>query len=215
MDKKKYGRNKYLYWISLLIAILPLVISKVSSFRGTNILGFLGISYICFRVVQVIIEMYDGVIEDIDAFTFLNYLLFFPTLSSGPIDRNRRFEEDDRAVYTRQEYSELLGNGLQKIALGMVYKVVLSRIFFDLLNNMFAERYDLKYVVGYAYVYGVYLFFDFAGYSAMAIGTSYILGIQVPENFNKPFMSIDMDFGTGGILRFPHGSGTLFYKILD
>lgn len=190
--RKKYGRNKYLYWISLLIAILPLVISKVSSFRGTNILGFLGISYICFRVVQVIIEMYDGVIEDIDAFTFLNYLLFFPTLSSGPIDRNRRFEEDDRAVYTRQEYSELLGNGLQKIALGMVYKVVLSRIFFDLLNNMFAERYDLKYVVGYAYVYGVYLFFDFAGYSAMAIGTSYILGIQVPENFNKPFMSIDI-----------------------
>lgn len=44
----------------------------------------------------------------------------------------------------------------------------------------------------YGYSYGFYMFFDFAGYSLMAIGTSYILGIKTPENFNKPFISKDI-----------------------
>lgn len=47
-------------------------------------------------------------------------------------------------------------------------------------------------LIGYAYCYGFYMFFDFAGYSLMAIGTGYMLGVKVPENFNKPFISKDI-----------------------
>ena len=46
--------------------------------------------------------------------------------------------------------------------------------------------------MGYAYVYGLYLFFDFAGYSSMAVGAGCILGIRLPDNFNRPFVSVDM-----------------------
>ena len=190
--RNKYGRNKYIYGHAVFLAVVPLIISKVSGLYGASIFGFLGISYICFRVIQVIIETYDGVIKEIDEKQFLMFLLFFPSLSSGPIDRSRRFAEDDNKVYFRQEYLDLLEKGVFKLVLGAFYKIVCSAVFYELLNDYFVGHYDPIYLIGYAYVYGLYMFFDFAGYSAMAVGTSYILGIKMPDNFNKPFLSIDM-----------------------
>ena len=190
--RKKYGRQKYIYGHAVFLVLLPLILSKVSGLYGINIFGFLGISYICFRVLQVIIEIYDGVIYDVGEIQFLEFLLFFPSLSSGPIDRSRRFQADDEKIYTRKEYLELLGDGIWKIFLGLFYKIVCSAFFYDLLNNVFENRYKPLYIIGYAYIYGLYMFFDFAGYSSMAVGTSYLLGIRMPDNFNKPFLSIDI-----------------------
>ena len=75
-----------------------------------------------------------------------------------------------------------------------VYSIKLPvRVFFYyLLQTYFAGKHQPIYQVGYACVYGLYLFFDFAGYSAMAVGTSYLLGIKTPDNFNKPFLSVDI-----------------------
>lgn len=192
---RKYGRNRYLYGHAVFLALLPLLLSKISGLYGKSIFGFLGLSYICFRVIQVIIEIYDGVIKEVHEIAFLNFILFFPSLSSGPIDRSRRFENDYEKVYTRKEYAELLGTGIFKLLSGMFYKIVCAAYCCQLLETVFAGRYKPLYLVGYAYVYGLYLFFDFAGYSSMAVGTSYILGIRMPDNFRKPFLSIDlMDF---------------------
>ena len=94
-------------------------------------------------------------------------------------------------IWKKTEYIDLLQKGIWKILVGCLYKFVLSAIAFNYLEQI-AQRYDPQYVVLYAYVYGVYMFFDFAGYSLMAIGTSYILGIRTPENFNKPFISKDI-----------------------
>lgn len=190
--RKRYGRNQYIYGHAILLAVIPLVLSKVSGLFGKSIFGFLGISYICFRVIQIIIETYDGVIQEIEPLQFLNFILFFPCLSSGPIDRSRRFGEDYDKIYSVKEYQELVGSGLYKILLGLFYKVVCSAVFYKLLTDVFAERYKPIYIAGYAYIYGLYMFFDFAGYSSMAVGTSYLLGIRTPDNFNKPFLSIDM-----------------------
>lgn len=190
--RRRYGKNVVFYGHAIAFALAPLVVSKLSGLIGDNVVGFLGISYITFRVLQVIIETYDGLIERINPREFLSFLIFFPTLSSGPIDRSRRFGEDDASVPTRSEYLEMLGLGLGKIVLGLVYKVVLSDFFFQLLNEYFAERYRPIFIIGYAYVYGLYLFFDFAGYSAMAVGASYVLGIRVPDNFRRPFLSVDI-----------------------
>lgn len=190
--RKRFGRNKYIYGHAVFVALLPLIIYKISGANGGHLFGFLGISYICFRVIQVIIETYDGVITEIEEKQFLMFLLFFPSLSSGPIDRSRRFAQDDSLIYTREEYVELLETGMFKLILGAFYKIVCSAYFYRLLEEVFDGRYTPLYLVGHAYIYGMYLFFDFAGYSAMAVGTSYILGIRMPGNFNKPFLSIDM-----------------------
>ena len=190
--RSKYGRNRYLYGHAVFLALLPLIVYKVGALKGYSFFGFLGISYICFRVIQVIIESYDGVIKEIDECQFLEFLIFFPSLSSGPIDRSRRFCEDDSTVWSKTEYLELFKTGAYKIILGIFYKVACSSVFYYILQNYFTGRYKPVYLIGYAYVYGFYMFFDFAGYSAMAVGTSYILGIKMPENFNKPFLSIDI-----------------------
>lgn len=190
--RRKYERNKYIYGHAIFLALLPLLIYKITNFYGNSVLGFLGISYICFRVIQVIIETYDGVITEISISNFVEFLIFFPSLSSGPIDRSRRFFEDDNRKISKNEYLELLGNGLYKIVLGMFYKIVLSGIFNYILTTYLDDRFKPLYIVAYAYVYGLYLFFDFAGYSSMAVGTSYVLGIRMPDNFNKPFLSVDI-----------------------
>ena len=184
---KKSTKYPIIFFASLLlIAAKTVVIWKVSIF------GFLGVSYMTFKVLQMIFETYDGIIkEPIGLIDYLQFLLFFPTISSGPIDRSRRFLEDIHQTIPRAEYVELLGTGLFRLLLGLVYKVVLSGLLYLAMNHI-PNRGFLFTTISYMYLYTFYLFFDFAGYSLMAVGTGYILGIKVPDNFNKPFISIDI-----------------------
>ena len=189
--RAEFGRNGKIYGAFVLMAILPLAVCKLSGILPMNWFNFLGISYLTFKVVQVIIETYDGVIKEIHFFSFSTYLLFFPPLSSGPIDRGRRFDEDFRTVYSRNEYLDLVGEGLKKLVLGIAYKFVFAAVFYQVMN-FFSESNVWYSLLGYMYSYGFYMFFDFAGYSLMAIGVSYFFGICTPDNFNKPFISKDI-----------------------
>jgi membrane protein involved in D-alanine export len=112
-------------------------------------------------------------------------------LSSGPIDRSRRFKKDTDAIPSRKEYLNLLGTGLQKLFLGAVYKFVVSSFLFSKLGDVTGIT-GCSSLIKYIYTYGFFLFFDFAGYSLMAVGASYIFGIKTPDNFNKPFLSVDV-----------------------
>ncbi|MCQ4637340.1 D-alanyl-lipoteichoic acid biosynthesis protein DltB [Anaerovorax odorimutans] len=187
-------RSAAIYRIFLFISILPLILCKISEVSGGFALGlfqFLGISYLTFRVAQMIIEIYDGIIKEVRWLDFTDFLLLFTTFSSGPIDRSRRYIKDGETRYTRDAYLELLGDGLLKILIGVIYKFILATLVHKGVA-FFEDPQSFLEFAGYSYCYGIYMFFDFAGYSAMAIGASYILGIKVPENFNKPFISIDM-----------------------
>ncbi|MFR9062700.1 MAG: hypothetical protein ACLVJO_02435 [[Clostridium] scindens] len=86
----------------MVLSIAPLLINKIGGLFHLSVLGFLGISYLTFRAVQMIIEIYDGVIEEVPTVEFLRLPALFPSISSGPIDRSRRFHEDYEKVYTRQ-----------------------------------------------------------------------------------------------------------------
>lgn len=189
--RKKQDKNKTIYKVCILLSLLPLVISKITGLVHLNIFSFLGISYVTFKIIQIIIETYDGLIEDMKFLDFSYFVLFFPALSSGPIDRSRRFLEDANHPLSKESYLDLVGLGLQKIVLGAFYKFVLSAILFKVVAFL-TPHYSIGYLWLYAFVYGIYMFFDFAGYSAMAVGTSYMLGIKTPENFNLPFCSIDI-----------------------
>ena len=179
------------------LSILPLVINKVFALTSLHLLAFIGISYMSFKTIQIMLEISDGLIkEKINIKDYLQFLLFFPTVSAGPIDRSRRFLTEINEVMPRKEYLELAGDGVYRIVLGLLYKVVLSTYVYQMLlalNNTSTVVYSIKYM----YLYTLYLFFDFAGYSLMAVGSSNILGIQTPMNFNKPFLSVDIkDFWT-------------------
>ena len=179
------------------LSILPLVINKVFALTSLHLLAFIGISYMSFKTIQIMLEISDGLIkEKISVKDYLQFLLFFPTVSAGPIDRSRRFLKEINEVMPRKEYLELAGDGVYRIVLGLLYKIVLSTYVYQMLlalNNTSTVVYSIKYM----YLYTLYLFFDFAGYSLMAVGSSNILGIQTPMNFNKPFLSVDIkDFWT-------------------
>ena len=179
------------------LSILPLVINKVFALTSLHLLAFIGISYMSFKTIQIMLEISDGLIkEKVSVKDYLQFLLFFPTVSAGPIDRSRRFLKEINEVMPRKEYLELAGDGVYRIVLGLLYKVVLSTYVYQMLLTL-SNTGTVVYSIKYMYLYTLYLFFDFAGYSLMAVGSSNILGIQTPMNFNKPFLSVDIkDFWT-------------------
>ena len=181
----------------VILSILPLVVNKVFAITQLHLLSFIGTSYMSFKTIQIMLEISDGLIkEKISVKDYLQFLLFFPTVSSGPIDRSRRFLKEINEVMPRKDYLELAGDGIYRIVLGLLYKVVLSTYVYQILLAL-SNTGTVVYSIKYMYLYTLYLFFDFAGYSLMAVGSSNVLGIQTPMNFNKPFLSIDIkDFWT-------------------
>ncbi|CRK81022.1 D-alanyl-lipoteichoic acid biosynthesis protein DltB [Neobacillus massiliamazoniensis] len=190
---RKKANNTAVFCIAVIASILPLTISKLLPFFGqVNWMGFLGISYLTFKGTQLIMEIRDGLIKkDLSIVRLLYFILFFPTISSGPIDRYRRFEKDLKNEITKDQYKLLLYDGINKIFLGFLYKYIIgysiNNYFISNIGNIAHSPFENH--LYYMYAYSMYLFFDFAGYSCFAIGVSYIMGIKSPENFNKPFLS--------------------------
>ena len=188
---QKTENAKYLK-ILVFLSVVPLIINKVFALTQWHLLAFIGISYMSFKTIQIMIEISDGLIKErISIIDYIQFLLFFPTVSSGPIDRSRRFMVNIKERMPRDEYLELAGVGVYRVVLGLLYKVVLSTYSYHYLVTL-PNFGSLEYSIKYMYLYTLYLFFDFAGYSLMAVGSSNILGVQTPMNFNKPFLSIDI-----------------------
>ncbi len=185
--------NTIVFCLAVFLSILPLSISKLSPYLlHVHLIGFLGISYLTFKGTQLIMETRDGLIKNnIPIVRLLYFILFFPTISSGPIDRYRRFEKDVKAEISKEQYKILLYDGINKIFLGFLYKYIIGysiNHYFIANIGTIANNHFQNHLF-YMYGYSLYLFFDFAGYSAFAIGVSYIMGVKSPENFNKPFIS--------------------------
>ena len=179
--------------IFVILSLVPLFISRILPILEIDYkFGFLGISYITFKVMQILVEIKDNMIKEVNFIDYLSFMIFFPTLSSGPIDRSRRFIKDIEKTISKTEYLDNLGKGIEYILQGLVYKIILSQLIFDKINIISEATYTTKNLTIYMYLYGFYLFFDFAGYSLMAVGVSKIFGIDTPMNFNKPFLSKDM-----------------------
>lgn len=187
-----------LYRCALLVALLPLACAKVSAAFDANLLGFVGISYLTFKSVQVLIETRDGLIDGFSLLDYLYFLLFFPVFTSGPIMRSRDFMEQVNTKLSHEEYVGLLARGAGWFFRGVLYSFVLA-MFFQWLQ-WFGPTYvgtdsSGQVVLGQIvqlFCYSMYLFFDFAGYSFMAMGVGAVLGIEVPTNFRAPFRSIDI-----------------------
>ncbi len=194
-----FSHKKTKAWQTVLVglSVVPLILNKLFALTQFHFMAFIGISYMSFKTIQIMLEISDGLIkEKINLKDYLQFLLFFPSVSSGPIDRSSRFLEDIKSSMTRKDYLELAGTGVFRLVLGMFYKIVLSTYVYQFLFSL-TNTGTIVYSIKYMYLYTLYLFFDFAGYSLMAVGTSNILGVQTPMNFNAPFLSVDIkDFWT-------------------
>ena len=197
---RKVRDGKWIFYLVSLLSLLPIIFVKVQpAINGTqSLLGFLGISYLTFRSVGIIIELRDGVIKDLKMWEYLRFLLFMPTFSSGPIDRFKRFNENYQTIPERDELMDMLAESVRYIMWGFLYKFILAHILGEILlpplKNLALQTggFFNYYVVAVMYTFGLELFFDFAGYSMFAIAISNLMGIRSPINFNKPFLSRDL-----------------------
>jgi membrane protein involved in D-alanine export len=190
---RKRAKNRVVYYTAILLALVPLALAKfVPLIAPHTLIGFLGISYVTFRSLDVIIGIQDGLITALPTAQYLAYLFFFPTISSGPIDRYRRFATDWNRSRSRAEFLQDLDGAVHRIFTGFLYKFILAAFIKQYWMDPVAKGDDLLTLASYMYAYSLYLFFDFAGYSQFAIGFSYLFGIHTPENFNRPFLARDI-----------------------
>jgi membrane protein involved in D-alanine export len=183
------GSSRIAFYSAVGASLLPLFLAKAVPLFSTSQFGFLGISYVTFRALDLIFCIQDRVVTSFALPEYFGFLLFFPTISSGPIDRFRRFRTDWHKTRTRAEFLDDLGEGMHRIFRGFLYKFILAYVIERYWMNPAANRPGLLGTVGYMYAYTFYLFFDFAGYSAFAIGLGYLFGIHTPENFDRPFLA--------------------------
>ena len=170
-------RSNGRFAVAFALILVPLLSAKAGAVFDQNLLGFMGVSYITFKALQVLFEVRDGVIEELGLFDYLYFLLFFPVFTSGPIDRSRRFAEDARKVRSARRVRGPLARGILLLLVGLVYTFVIAvwlhRFYAPTAWGTGPFLAELGVQVRTAYVYGLYLFFDFAGYSLMAMGASY------------------------------------------
>ncbi|MED0873476.1 D-alanyl-lipoteichoic acid biosynthesis protein DltB [Bacillus mobilis] len=188
---RKQKNSTLTFCVAVILSILPLILAKIAPFvPELHFIVFAGMSYVTFRAVQMVFEVRDNLIKELSFFNFWEFVLFFPAISSGPIDRYRRFQKDIQKPPSAEEYQKLLYTGLNRIFQGFLYKFIIAHLITTyLVKAVFANQDTLLSNVIFMYATSMQLFFDFAGYSAFVIGISYMMGIKTPENFNKPFLS--------------------------
>ena len=187
------GRGFWWFYGAIAASLLPLAAAKLApAVSPGGQFGFLGLSYVTFRALDVVFCLRDKVIPEPGPLDLFAFLFFFPTISAGPIDRYRRFSSDWKKKRTRAEFLVDLDGAVHRIFRGFFYKFILAALIKQYWLDRAAAATGFGALTSYMYAYSLYLFFDFAGYSAFAIAFSYLLGVHTPENFNRPFLARDI-----------------------
>lgn len=149
-----------------------------------------GLSFYVFEAISFLIDRYRGKLKERYSLPdVMLYLSFFPTVMSGPIVKARDFLPQIHKE--RRITGPALEAGLQRFVLGVFEKVVIADRLAVSVNAVYAApaAYSGMSLLCNSLSYTLQLFFDFAGYSHMAIGIATILGFQIPENFNLPYIA--------------------------
>ena len=154
-------------------------------------LSWLGFSYVAFRLIHTLRDRQTGRLPAVSLQEYLIYAIFFPSFTAGPIDRLDRFIKDLRKPLAALSSSadDLTAAGT-RLALGLFKKFVLAdSLALIALNAANAGQVrSAGWLWLLVYAYALQIFFDFSGYTDIAIGLGRLLGIRLPENFNAPYL---------------------------
>jgi len=202
--KRKIG---LLFYMALCLAIAVLVFFKYSGmladtiqaimpalanpglFRMEQIIIPLALSYITFELIHYTVEMHRGCLPGHRLHHFLSFIFFVPTLVAGPIKRFEQFLPELKHRFAWHN----IAIGVTRIGIGLFKKIVLAdtlNLLVEPLNHASSIGHSSPLVLWTGLVaYSLVIYFDFSGYSDIAIGTARLLGIKLPENFRFPYMS--------------------------
>ncbi|VAW73826.1 Probable poly(beta-D-mannuronate) O-acetylase [hydrothermal vent metagenome] len=156
----------------------------------------LGISFFTFQQIAYLIDAHQGIVKTHDPYEYFLFVTFFPQLIAGPIVHHHQlipqFRRQDK--FSQLWNSPLFTQGLILLIIGLFKKVVMADnlstyvdpVFNDVTNVTFLEAWTA------AIAYTLQLYFDFCGYSEMAMGIALMFGILLPLNFNSPYKAISI-----------------------
>ncbi|MBN1494905.1 MBOAT family protein [Candidatus Peregrinibacteria bacterium] len=195
---KDGSKRKFVFIIGLFAVVSSLVFFKYVDFLAelieaifnvdlpaANIVMPLGISFFTFEFIHYLTDIYFGKIKPHSFKDFLLFSFFYPTLVSGPIKRFQLFIASFQKLTIQSFF-----HGFLIILMGYFYKFVIADSIMPITQALASPETATQYTsVISLYAYNFRLFFDFAGYSLIAIGCAFLLGYTVPVNFNKPFIA--------------------------
>ena len=150
-----------------------------------NILMPIGISFYTFQAISYVADVYTGKVKVAkNIFTYMTYLTLFSQLIAGPIVRYETIEEE---LGNRKIDFDNLSNGLKLFIIGLSKKVLLANVLGELINKFVVETVVSSWLKPILYTLQIY--FDFSGYSDMAIGLGLVFGFHFLKNFNYPLIA--------------------------
>lgn len=184
-------------WLAAAISFLGRTLTgQDRTLASASDLNWLGFSYLAFRLLHTLRDRQTRLLPDMSLREYLTYALFFPALTAGPIDRAERFTPEYRAL------PELIGlnaarwlDGLIRIGTGLFKKFVIADALAQgvaLTPTLAAQAQSTPWLWVLLYGYALRLFFDFSGYSDIAIGLGILFGIRLPENFDYPYLKTNL-----------------------
>lgn len=198
------NKNKFLFAVMIGMTLIPLLAAKYTGFVIENINSFVGcelntpdilmpvgISFFTFEAISLLCDMYAGKIQEkVSCLEVYLYLSFFPTVTSGPIVRFLDFRNGLCNHVQNIDY----GQAVERIAIGLCKKVLIADKIAALADYYFGgvasgNTYSCLGLWIGSITYTLQLYFDFSGYSDMAIGMGQLLGFHISENFNKPYQA--------------------------
>ena len=154
-------------------------------------LAWLGFSYVAFRIIHTLRDRQTGILPDLSLRAYLSYIIFAPTIVAGPIDRAERFLLDYQNLPILRAFDPARwGLGLWRIGEGLFKKFVIADLLAQglSLTPALADQTESPGALWLLlFGYGLRLYFDFGGYSDIAIGLGILFGIRLPENFDRPY----------------------------
>jgi membrane protein involved in D-alanine export len=180
----------------ILILLLPMLLVKSDirfefyPFELNTILSFAGLSYASFRIISYYMDKAPNE-KFADFITYFNYLSFSPTILIGPIERYSKFEKSQKLGFDSITSSNFI-IGWNNFVKGIAFKFVFAELIDRYWLHIFpVESKEILHMANTMYAYYFYLFFDFAGYSFMALGIGKMMGMEVPVNFTNPFLAVN------------------------
>ena len=155
---------------------------------GLAFVSWLGFSYVAFRLLHTIFDRKAGRLPPVALADYVNYVIFFPSYTAGPIDRLERFIHDLHNPLSLHREGWLEAG--TRFFLGLFKKFVIAdALAWIALNDVFAEQVNSSvWMWVLLYSYSLRIYFDFSGYTDIAIGLGRLLGVRLPENFASPYL---------------------------
>ncbi len=198
---KKQGWKKFWVAVSVTASVLLLGVFKYADFLISNINALLGtsipllklalpigISFYTFQCLSYTIDLYRGTAQvQKNIIHFGTYVSLFPQLIAGPIVR---YVDVAREINSRSHSWENFRLGMRRFIIGLAKKILIANQLGEL-TNIFrqADEKSVLFYWVYAVAFALHVYFDFSGYSDMAIGLGRVFGFHFIENFNYPYMS--------------------------